>query len=427
MSNDEKMTLSFDDLTAMYPEQIWIELFPEELEKAWKQTEYYYTPTSRWNAYLNYITLSNFINWVKADPDIQDSLKVWLTEENLPSIWEIINGTKLTLGETQFLIIPTDKTNFSEFRIPQEWVDIPNWIAHYYIAVQINSDDHWMRMWGYTTYEKIRKQGKYDPIDRTYILDPEDLIEDLNTMWVARELFPPLPLEVQSLPILSTIEIEAGIQKLSKLTQSSPRLALNFEEWATLISNPETRQQLYQQRLLNSQKKSNSVDHIESQEIKANNLSLWLQNIFEAGWQSFDKLLEIEPQKTAYQFRNNSTFNEFPIKTAKLIDLGMELKGIAVILLVAITLETEKKVAIRVQLHPANGETYLPPYLKLSLLSEAEAILQEVQSRSHDNYIQLKRFKSPVGKSFSIQLSLGNINIKESFVFYPTLSPDNNE
>ncbi|WP_199314358.1 DUF1822 family protein [Planktothrix sp. FACHB-1365] len=427
MSNEEKMTLSFDDLTAMYPEQIWIELFPEELEKAWKQTEYYYTPTSRWNAYLNYITLSNFINWVKADPDIQDSLKVWLTEEDLPSIWEIINGTKLTLGETQFLIIPTDKTNFSEFRIPQEWVDIPNWIAHYYIAVQINSDDHWMRMWGYTTYEKIRKQGKYDPIDRTYILDPEDLTEDLNTMWVARELFPPLPLEVQSLPILSTIEIEAGIEKLSKLTQSSPRLALKFEEWATVISNPETRQQLYQQRLLNSQKKSNSVDHIESQEIKANNLSLWLQNIFEAGWQSFNKLLEIEPQKLAYQFRNNSTLHEFPIKTAKLLDLGMELKGIAVILLVGITLETEKKVAIRVQLHPADGETYLPPYLKLSLLSEEEAILQEVQSRSHDNYIQLKRFKSPAGKSFSIQLSFGNANIKENFVFYPVLSSDNHE
>lgn len=427
MSNTEKRALSFDDLTAMYPEQIWIELFPEELKKTWQQTENYYTHTSRWNAYLNYITLSNFINWVKADPDIQDPLQVWLTKEGLPSLWEIVNGTKLTLGETQLVIIPTDKTNFSEFRIPQEWVDIPNWIAHYYIAVQINFDQQWMRVGGYTTYEKIRKQGKYDQIDRTYILDPEDLTEDLNTMWVARELFPPLPLEVQSLPILSTIEIETGIEKLSKLTQSSPRLALKFEEWATLISNSETRQQLYQQRLLNSQKQSNFVEQVESKEIKANNLSLWLQNIFEAGWQSFDQLLEIESKKLAYQFRNNSTLHEFPIKTAKLIDLGMELKGIAVILLVGITLETEKKVAIRVQLHPADSETYLPPYLKLSLLSEEEAILQEVQSRSHDNYIQLKRFKSPPGKSFSIQLSLGNANIKENFVFYPALSSDNHE
>ncbi|MBE9144289.1 DUF1822 family protein [Planktothrix mougeotii LEGE 06226] len=425
------MTLNFDELTAMYPEQIWIELSSEELERAWQQTEKYSNPTSHWNAYLNYITLYNFINWVKADPDIQDPLKVWLTEEDLPSFWEIINGTKLTLGETQFVIISTDKTNFSEFRIPQEWVDIPNWISHYYIAVQINFDDNWMRVFGYTTYDTIRKQGKYDQIDRTYTLDPENLTEDLNTMWVARELFPPHLLEVQSLPVLSTTQIEAGIEKLSRLTQSSPRLALNFEEWATLISNPETRQQLYQQRLLNIPKESgsvnNSVDHIESQEIKANNLSLWLQNIFEAGWQSFDNLLEIEPQKLAYQLRSNSTSHELPIKTAKLIDLGMELKGIAVILLVAITLETEKKVAIRVQLHPADGETYLPPYLKLSLLSEEEVILQEVQARSHDNYIQLKRFKSPAGKSFSIQLSLGNANIKENFVFYPAFSPENNE
>ena len=430
MTNKEKMNLSFDELTVIYPQQIWINLSPEEQQNAWQQTENYSNLTSRWNAYLNYITLHYFKIWVQEDPDIQDALTVWPAEEDLPSILEIVNGIKLTLGETQFILIPTDKSSLDEFRIPQEWVDIPNWKAHYYIAVQINCDDNWMRIYGYTNYHKIKQQGNYDPIDRTYSLALEELGEDLNTMWVARELFHPQALEIQSLPIPSILQIETWIEQLSEPTYYSPRLALKFEDWATLISHPDHCKKLYQKRRLKKQNKSS----VNSYEIKGNDLSLWFQNIFAAGWKSLDQFLEKEAfsgdslmsknltqpiPRLAYQFRSNSTLNEFPIKTAKLIDLGMELKGTAVILLVGIALENQTKVAIRVQLHPADGETYLPPNLKLSLLSDAGVMLQEVQSRSHDNYIQLKRFKSPAGKAFSIQLSLGNANITENFVFYP--------
>lgn len=78
--------------------------------------------------------------------------------------------------------------------------------------------------------------------------------------------------------------------------------------------------------------------------------------------------------------------------------------------------EVDSKIGLRVQLHPANGETYLIPNLRLILLSHTGTILQEVTSRCHDHYIQLKKFKSSPGISFSIQVALDDVSIKEDFV-----------
>lgn len=415
------MVLKLDELMAIYPKQIWIELLPQEQEKAWQQTQQEYSNTATcWNGYLNYLCLNSFLSWVAEDPELRENLQLWSNEASLPSFWEVVNGTKLTLGKTQLVLIPTDKSYFSEFRIPQEWVDIPNLAANYYLAVQLNLDEQWMQVWGYATHEQIKRQGVYDKFDRTYSLDKEDLMEDFNIMWVAQELFPAKKLEVQALPTLEASQTEMLLEQLSQQNNYSPRLSITFEQWAAIIANDETRQQLYQKRLLNHHIENPISLQNQTNEPKIHNLSLWLQNIFAAGWQSIDTLLNVEQTTLAFQFRNDSVLSQVPVKGAKLIDLGMELKGAAVMLLVGITQEIDEKVGIRVQLYPGNGETYLPANIKLSLLSELGVMLQEVRSRTHDNYIQLKRFKAPQGKAFSIQVALGNISIKEDFVFYRT-------
>lgn len=413
------MVLKLDELMAIYPKQIWIELLPQEQEKAWQQTQQEYSNTAtRWNGYLNYLCLNSFLSWVAEDPELKENLQLWSKEASLPSFWEVVNGTKLSLGTNQLVLIPTDKSYFSEFRIPQEWVDIPNLAANYYLAVQLNLDESWMQVWGYATHEQIEKAGMYDRIDRTYSLDKEDLMEDFNIMWVAQELFPAKKLEVQTLPTLEASQTEVFLEQLSQPSNYSPRLSVTFEQWAAIIANDETRQQLYQKRLLNHHVENPIFLQNQAEEPKTHNLSLWLQNIFESGWQSIDTLLNTEQKTLAFQFRNDAVLSQVPVKGAKLIDLGMELKGASVMLLVGITQEIDEKVGIRVQLYPGNGETYLPANIKLSLLSELGVMLQEVRSRSHDNYIQLKRFKAPQGKPFSIQVALGNVSIKEDFVFY---------
>lgn len=146
------------------------------------------------------------------------------------------------------------------------------------------------------------------------------------------------------------------------------------------------------------------------------NLSQWFQNFFENGWQSLETLLVTEQENLVFSFRNDSQLSAASIKATKLIDLGLQLGNQCVALLVVIAPESEQKVNILVQVHPTGGETYLPPNLRLSLLSEPGITLQVVQSRSQDNYIQLKRFRGQPGERFSIQIALDDTSVVENFV-----------
>ncbi|KAB8330108.1 DUF1822 family protein [Scytonema tolypothrichoides VB-61278] len=140
-------------------------------------------------------------------------------------------------------------------------------------------------------------------------------------------------------------------------------------------------------------------------------LSQWLEGVFEQGWQTIDTLINLEANLAL-----STRITHRGSKKAKLIDLGVQLGYQSVALLVNITEESDEKLGVLIQVHPMGGERYLPPSLKLTLLSKAGKTLQEVTSRSQDNYIQLKFFKGESGKRFSVELSLGeNIKVKEDF------------
>jgi hypothetical protein len=147
-------------------------------------------------------------------------------------------------------------------------------------------------------------------------------------------------------------------------------------------------------------------------------LSNWLRNNFVgtvgAGWQAIEAFLTPEQQQLAFRFRGKDSGQE-GAKLAKLTDLGLQLGGKAIVLLVAVAPDAGEKVSVRVQAHPAAGEKHLPPLLKLALLSDSGETLQVVQSRSLDNYIQLNRFKGVPGTSFTIEVALGAASVVEEF------------
>jgi len=114
--------------------------------------------------------------------------------------------------------------------------------------------------------------------------------------------------------------------------------------------------------------------------------------------------------------RSSSGLGSASVRRAKLIDLGMQIESQQLVLLVALTPKANQEVSIRVQLHPASGETYLPANIKLALLTESGEIIQSVQSREEDNYVQLPRFDGEVGECFSIQVAVDDWQVTENFV-----------
>ncbi|WP_042491368.1 DUF1822 family protein [Anabaena sp. PCC 7108] len=142
------------------------------------------------------------------------------------------------------------------------------------------------------------------------------------------------------------------------------------------------------------------------------NLSNWLQNIFELDWQGLETL-GIKSDGLAPILRD---FEDSSMERIKLIDLGVQIRSHSLALLVGLKPEADNKVGIRVQLRPSLGENNLPPNVKLTLLSSSGEKKQEIESRTQDNYIQLKRWKSKPGTRFSLTITLNDLSLTEDFL-----------
>lgn len=148
------------------------------------------------------------------------------------------------------------------------------------------------------------------------------------------------------------------------------------------------------------------------------NLSLWFQNVFQEGWQTVESIFGVKEATVAFNFRSLDIIEKNEIaRRVKLINLGMFCGVKTIAMLVTITGDSEQKMGVRVQMYPVNETTYLPPKIKLVLLSEFGKKFQEVLSKAGDEMIQLKRFTCPFGKSFIVQIYQDNINvINEKFI-----------
>lgn len=139
------------------------------------------------------------------------------------------------------------------------------------------------------------------------------------------------------------------------------------------------------------------------------NLREWFAGVIEAGWQEIEQLLSIEKVELAFMFRDAVT-----IARGQQIDLGMELAGKPLGLVVMLPPEPDSEVEIRVQLHPLGGENYLPPGVKLIVNDASGQPVIDTESREVDNFIQL-HFSAELGEQFSVTIAIGESSNTQDF------------
>lgn len=388
------------------PTELWLEISPTAQNQAWQHSQSFLTPSGRWNAYLNQLCLSTFLPWLQAEQ--APEAKVWTDITACSSFWEVANGTAIAIDTKRLVLIPDKTFETRELCVPQEWVDISSWAGDYYLAVQVDLEGKWMRVWGYTTHEQLKTAGSYEPDERTYCLNASEVIQDLNVLWVVRQLCPneQTRAALAPLPTLSATQTENLWQRLKSPAVSTTRLELPFPVWGALLEQEDWQQHLVRQPREDTQRKT--VTQVSA------NLSQWFQNIFEEGWQAIETLVGSQPN-LAFNFRQASSLNDQQIVRVKEIDLTTQSGSQAVLLMLTLNAQTDGRVEIRVQLYPLDQSSYLPTNVKLALLSSSGEIVQSVQARQ-DNCIQLKRFKCTSGKRFSIQVVLDDFRFTEAFV-----------
>lgn len=220
--------------------EIILETPVDQANIAWEQNRTY-SIGSRSIAYINQVSLATVLPW------LEETLGMKSTTN---SYWELVNGTAITIDQTRIVLIPSHAIDTNEIRVPIEWVDIPSWAADYYLAAQVNSEDSWVKIWGYATHLQLKRQASYDRCDRTYCLNSRDLIHDMNVLWVSRELCPEAATrsEIEPLPRLSVRQANNLIATLGTPSTVFPRVAVTFQEWGAVLENDEYRQRLIELR-----------------------------------------------------------------------------------------------------------------------------------------------------------------------------------
>ncbi|WP_199248996.1 DUF1822 family protein [[Phormidium] sp. ETS-05] len=354
------------------------------------------------------------------------------------------------------------------------------------VSLDGDEDDCWMRVWGFTTH-RILKQGIYNDQSRSYSLAREDLTGDLMVMQVTWGLEVRANLaSLLSLSEAEAQGLLRVLGK-PELHSPRLNLAVPFGQWAALLNDDNWREQLWQRcqeklvnpglqkplvnlrgwldnmvaegqqmlsegwqrfeevlappepvtvrgngevmeaigpmvRLLKSNHKQELRYHAAGVlgEIGAGNPEAitaltWLLQAAEdehTRWQAALSLGKIDPGNPAAG-----------VKKAKLVDLGMQLQGQAIALVVAIMPQSEGRLGVFVQVQPKH-QPKLPPNLKLTILSEADEPIPglTVTSRSDDlglgkdNLIQMNFFSPPPGTRFRVRVTLNDASITEDFV-----------
>ncbi len=402
-------------LSLQNPVQPVIEIPPDSA--AWQRCESVADTAARWRIYLHQLAIASLLEWFRSELDTVP--RPW--PEVAPfDIWHVVDGLSIAFGSRRVVVILSEAIDSAVLEMPQEWVDIPDWAAHYYIAAQIDVDEQRLALWGYTTHARIKAQAAYDADERLYCVKDSDLIQDfavfgamqsLEAQAVQEESPADLAVEDQqdrpvavSTAPMSDRQAEQLVQRLARLPE--PRLEIPFDQWSQLLRDRSWRRQLYQQR----------------QGSPPVNLGRWFDQIFDQGWAALDTL---RAPGTAFSFRSapgssgllehsatSKTPRTMPIVRSKSISLAQA----ELTLVLSLSTAPDGRSKIRIQLHPAETEC-LPGGLILALeRAETEEILLTIQAGAQDNYTQLPGFNCSSERSFRVRVQLGDQAIYEEFI-----------
>lgn len=305
----------------------------------------YSTAAARQRAQMNQQCLEAFQSWLQAEFNL--AAHAYPNVIALPSIWEVVNGTAISCDQLRLVLLPTVAIALNELRVPQEWVEIPTWIADYYLAMQVDPEQGWIQINGYTSHQQLRAKGRYEADDRTYTLAVDDLWQDINGLWITQDFQTQTTLRatVASVPQLSLVQANQLLERLGNPALTFPRRAVPFPLWVALLAHGGWRQALYERR-------QGMIDRSSVMQWIQTGLSGFAQQL---GWQRQEFILVVRG------FRSQSLAAGIA-RSLVIADKPYELR--------VFTIDRSTSSMWRVELRSAMPDGTIPVGFKLRLLTE---------------------------------------------------------
>ena len=146
------------------------------------------------------------------------------------------------------------------------------------------------------------------------------------------------------------------------------------------------------------------------------NLSQWLRDIFEAGWETIEATVAPPQAELAFNTRSQPPVRTSTpgVKRGKRLDLERLGGSKQVAVFVGLTPTVSPQLDITVEVYPVGGQRYLPRELQVMVLDEqGKAVLQAEAGNSEGLEFQ---FSGEEGEIFNVKVTLGEVSITEKFL-----------
>lgn len=426
-----------------------ISLSTEEINQALELSHKIPSTNRQWQTYINALALFSVKQWLG---ERADYLTIKPEESTIfqPSLANAIAVVaNLPVGDFKLCLIPTGSLDDSEVSLPQIVVDLPEYVPHFYVLVEVLEEQEAAVISGFISYPdliKHRQKVNLQPdADWTYPLPLTWFDNEPNRLLLYLRCLEPAAI---SLPKVNQERPQIDSTMQRELTTLLPQLqspeselwqVLTWEQGKTVLTNRELLNWVYnlQQQTHKYSVKTSLKDLLKLLTQPAINVGRWL-------WDELDELA----QEFSWQLLPNLTptvamrspTEEFQAIISQLQHQGLEIPYQARgayqdIFLAGITLrlyavtwhllsEADPHLWTLLLILGTASHDALPAHLKLRVSDQTSILLEkEINSEQGDAYL-FTRVVGNWNEKFLVSVSFRNdieVNLPP-FAFYPVRS-----
>lgn len=268
-------------------------LKPKQIAQAVELSNQILYQEKQWQTYLHALAFFSFESWLHSRiPEIpinSSKCSIWR-----PSHINIINGIfNLEVGQFKVCLLATGSMDDDIISIPRAVVDLPEYIAHFYVLVNVQEEQEEAMVKAFISYDKLLEHKQSVNLqpkqDWTYELSGDWFNQEPDNLLLYLRCLEPTAIALPSLNRLTNVRnIQAQLQSLIPQLQSWETPLWKILDWQTaipLLTNSELLDWLYQvqtERTSVTQKvvtlTKQLVDTGKRLTEEVINVGLWLQN-----------------------------------------------------------------------------------------------------------------------------------------------------
>ncbi|MGC1394295.1 MAG: DUF1822 family protein [Coleofasciculaceae cyanobacterium] len=422
MINNISKTLAMFNFEA-FSEQT-IDISPESINKAVEFSLNIPNEQQQWRTYLNHLALDGFEEWLNlraSELTVNSSFCTILQ----PEIANVLDAVcNLEVAQFKLCLIATGSFTDEEITLPRAVVDLPEFIPHFYVIVEVQEEQETAVVQSFLSYEQLMQRRSTVNLeadqDWTYQVpltwfeaNPDHLLLFLRRLELTAISLPEIP----SNRLIKLAEIRSELlEKLPQLQTSQLWQVLTWEQGEIVLTNCEILNWLYQLQRGEIISESNQTslqnnlsDILQLLTKPAMNVGRWLFNELdefaqELSWVLLPSIALTSPlrgmrtpaqefEAIAKQLRHNSV--EIPT-SARAAYRDLQLTGIPLRLYAITWLIPSDSLAeweLLLILGAASGTT-LPTELRLRVSDQSSVLVeQRLEDKSRESYL----FTSVIG------------------------------